>query len=340
MSFAPFVHLRVRSAYSLAEGAIKLDKLASLVSSMAMPAVAVTDRDNLFGVLEFAQYAAAAGVQPIVGCDVAILRDEESGGARTPQADWLALLAQNERGYLNLLHLTSAAHLRFKVGALAALPLQALEGHSDGLIALSGGATGALGCLLADRQEAAATHVLERFKDLFGDRLYIELQRHGDVVERRVEPMLLDLAYRHGLPLVATNDAHFTSADMFEAHDVLMCIAQGALHDDPNRRRLTPEHWLKPAAAMRGLFADLPEACDNTLAIARRCAYMPEPRSPILPRYPKLGGRSEGEALRDLAVAGLVALRDGNRLAANVPYPDYEARLAYEIDMIDRMGFF
>ncbi|TXL76713.1 DNA polymerase III subunit alpha [Vineibacter terrae] len=342
MSFAPFVHLRVRSAYSLAEGAIKLDKLASLTKSMMMPAVAVTDRDNLFGALEFGQYAAGAGVQPIIGCDLAIRREEEGGIAgaiKAPQADWLALLAQNEQGYLNLLHLVSAAHLRFKTGTLSAIPLGELEGHTDGLIALTGGAAGALGRLLADRQEVAAGHLLDRLKDLFPDRLYIELQRHGEAVERRVEPMLIDLAYSHSLPLVATNDAHFAAADMFEAHDVLMCIAQGTLHDDPNRRRLTPEHWLKPADAMRTLFADLPEACDNTLVVARRCAYMPEPRKPILPRYPKLGERSEGEALREMAETGLVALRDAGRLAEGIAFSEYEKRLAYEVAMIDRMGF-
>ncbi len=342
MSFAPFVHLRVRSAYSLAEGAIKVDKLAALIRDMAMPAVAVTDRDNLFGALEFGQYASNAGVQPIIGCDLAIRRDEEGGLAgvvKAPQADWLALLAQNERGYLNLLRLVSAAHLRFKTGALAAIPLAELEGHTDGLIALTGGAAGALGRLLADRQDAAATHLLERLKGLFGERLYVELQRHGDPVERRIEPALIELAYGHGLPLVATNDAHFATGDMFEAHDVLMCIAQGVLLDDPNRRRLTQEHWLKPADAMRTLFADLPEACDNTLVIARRCAYMPEPRKPILPRYPKLGNRSEGEALREMAEAGLVALRDAGRLAVEIPFEQYEKRLAYEVEMIDRMGF-
>jgi DNA polymerase-3 subunit alpha len=185
MTFAPFVHLRVRSAYSLAEGAIKLDKLASLAQSMRMPAVAVTDRDNLFGALEFAQYAASAGVQPIIGCDLAIRREEEggiAGAAKAPQADWLALLAQTERGYLNLLRLVSAAHLRFKTGTLASIPLAELEGHTDGLLALTGGATGALGRLLADRQDAAAVHLLERLRNLFGDRLYVEVQRHGDAV--------------------------------------------------------------------------------------------------------------------------------------------------------------
>ncbi len=342
MAFAPFVHLRVRSAYSLAEGAIKPDKLVGLARSLNMPAVAITDRDNLFGALEFAGYATKEGVQPVIGCDIAIRREEEGGpqvGTKLPQADWLCLLARNEAGYLNLMHLVSEAHLHHKTGALAALPFDVLASHAEGLIALTGGATGALGRLVGEGQEAAARQFLERLKTVFGDGLYVEIQRHGMDVERQVEAGLLTLAYDLDVPLVATNDAHFGDAKMFEAHDALMCIAQGARVDDTNRKRLTEHHHFKSADAMRALFADLPEACDNTLAIARRCAYMPEKRDPILPRYTKLQGRSEAEALREMARVGLEALRDGGRLAADIPYPDYEARLAYEVDMIERMGF-
>ena len=344
MSYAPFVHLRVRTAYSLAEGAIRIDELASLAKSMGMPAVAASDRDNLFGALEFAGYCAKSGVQPIIGADLAIRREEEgqgfgAGGTKAAQADWLCLLVQNEIGYLNLLHLVSEAHLHFKTGTLAALPISELEGRTDGLIALTGGASGALGRLLGDGQGAAATALTERLKALFPGRLYIELQRHGEPLQKRVEPLLLDLAYAHDLPLVATNDAHFGKAAMFDAHDALMCIAQGAHVEDTNRKRLTPEHHFKSAEEMRQVFADLPEACDNTVVIARRCAYMPEPRKPILPRYTKLEGRTEGEAMRDLSVRGLAELRDTGRLSREIDFADYEKRLDYELAMIDRMGF-
>ena len=138
---------------------------------------------------------------------------------------------------------------------------------------------------------------------------------------------------------MATNDVHFPKASMYEAHDVLLCIEQGAHIEDPNRRRLTPEHYFKPAAAMRELFSDLTEACDNTLVIAQRCAYMPAPRKPILPSYTKLKGRSEGEALRDLAKNGLVELKQANRLAENITFERYTERLTYELDMIEKMGF-
>ena len=342
MPIADFIHLKVRSAYSLTEGAIKLDKVVALAKAESMPAVAVTDRNNLFGALEFGQYAAKGGVQPIIGCDLGIRREDEGGIAnaqKLPSADWLTLLVQNERGYLNLMRLVSRVHLEFKTGSLTALPLDELEGHTEGLIALTGGPVGAIGRLLAAGQGPAAEHMLDRLQVLFGDRLYVELQRHGEEIERRIEPPLLDLAYARGLPLVAVNDAHFPKKSMYEAHDVLLCIEQGAHIDDPNRRRLTPEHYFKSATEMRQVFADLPEACDNTVQIARRSAYMPEPRKPILPRYTKLNDRTEAEVLRDMSRHGLEELKTLERLAPGIDYARYEERLTYELDMIVQMGF-
>jgi DNA polymerase-3 subunit alpha len=339
---ADFIHLKVRSAYSLTEGAIKLDKVVALAKAESMPAVAVTDRNNLFGALEFGQYAARGGVQPIIGCDLGIRREDEGGIAtaqKLPSADWLTLLVQNERGYLNLMRLVSRVHLEFKTGALTALPLAELEGHTEGLMALTGGPVGAIGRLLAAGQGPAAEHMLDRLQVLFGDRLYVELQRHGEEIERRIEPPLLDLAYKRGLPLVAVNDAHFPKKSMYEAHDVLLCIEQGTHIDDPNRRRLTPEHYFKSAAEMRQVFVDLPEACDNTVQIARRSAYMPEPRKPILPRYTKLNDRTEAEVLRDMSRHGLEELKALERLASGIDYARYEERLTYELDMIVQMGF-
>ena len=342
MAIADFVHLKVRSAYSLTEGANKVDKIVSLAKEAAMPAVAVTDHGNLFGALEFSQYSSGAGIQPIVGCDIAIRREDEGGIAtagKLPSIDWLTLLVQNEQGYLNLMRLVSRAHLDFKVGSLAALPLAEIDGHTDVLLAMTGSAGSALGRLIAAGQAPAATHLVERLARLFDKRLYVELQRHGEDGERRIEGSLLDLAYDKGLPIVATNDVHFPKKAMYEAHDVLLCIEQGAHIEDPNRRRLTPEHYFKSAAEMRALFADLPEACDNTLVVAQRCAYMPQPRKPILPRYTKLEGRSEGEALRDLARKGLEEWRAAGRLAEGIDFKTYQDRLVYELDMIEKMGF-
>jgi DNA polymerase III subunit alpha len=339
---ADFVHLKVRSAYSLTEGANKIETIVSIAKANAMPAVGVTDRNNLFGALEFAQYAAKGGIQPITGCELGIRREEGTGNAppgKIVPADWLTLLVQNEIGYRNLMRLVSRAHLEFKAGSLSALPLSELEGNTEGLLALVGYAGSALGRLLLAGQTPAAIHQLERLQSLFDGRLYLELQRHGEDAERRIEPALLDLAYERGVPLVATNDVHYPRAEMYEAHDVLLCIEQGAHIEDPNRRRLTPEHYFKSAAQMREAFADLPEACDNTLTIARRCAYMPMPRKPILPRYTKLGGRAEKDALQEMAETGLMALKDGGRLSADIEFKAYQDRLSYELNMIEKMGF-
>ncbi len=339
---ADFIHLKVRSAYSLTEGANKVDKIVSLAKEAGMPAVAVTDRNNLFGALEFSQYAAKAGIQPIVGVDLAIRREEEGGVAVASKlltVDWLTLLAQNEDGYTNLMRLVSRAHLDFKAGSTAALPFDELVGQTEGLLAFSGSPASALGRLLGAGQGPAAEHQLERLARLFDGRLYLEVQRHGEDNERRIEGPLIDLAYAKGLPLIGTNDVHYPKAAMHAAHDVLLCIEQGAHIDDPNRRRLSGEHYFKSAEQMREVFADLPEACDNTLVVAQRCAYMPEPRKPILPSYTKLKGRSEGEALRDLARGGLDELRTLGRLAANIEFAKYEERLVYELDMIEKMGF-
>ena len=342
MTIADFVHLKVRSAYSLTEGANKVDAVVALAKAQAMPAVAVTDRNNLFGALEFAQYASKAGIQPIMGCDLGLRREEEGGisaVSKLPSVDWLTLLVQNEQGYINLMRLVSRAHLEFKTGSIAALPLSELEGHSDGLLAFTGSASSGVGRLLLAGQAPAAAHMLERLQTLFDGRLYVELQRHGEDSERRIEAPLLDLAYARDLPLVATNDVHFPKASMYEAHDVLLCIEQGTHIDDPNRRRLTPEHYFKSAGEMRSVFSDLPEACDNTIAIAQRCAYMPEPRKPILPRYTKLGGRAEKDALKEMAEAGLATLKASGRLAEDVSLKKYEDRLSYELNMIEKMGF-
>jgi len=342
VALADFIHLKVRSAYSLTEGANKVDKIVSLAKDARMPAVAVTDRNNLFGALEFSQYAAKAGIQPIVGVDLAIRREEEGGVATTsklPTVDWLTLLAQNEDGYRNLMRLVSRAHLEFKTGSTAALPFDELVGQTEGLLAFSGSPASALGRLLGAGQGPAAEHQLERLAKLFEGRLYLEVQRHGEDNERRIEGPLVNLAYAKGVPLIGTNDVHYPKAAMHAAHDVLLCIEQGAHIDDPNRRRLTGEHYFKSAEQMREVFADLPEACDNTLVVAQRCAYMPEPRKPILPSYTKLKGRSEGEALRDLARGGLEELRTLGRLAADIEFAKYEERLVYELDMIEKMGF-
>jgi DNA polymerase-3 subunit alpha len=349
VAHADFVHLHVHTAYSLSEGAIRVGELAALCRRHRMPAVAITDTNNLFGGMDFSLAVAAVGVQPIIGCQLGIAGDEASPVGRSrPQAraDSIVLLVQNAAGYANLLRLLAAAHLDGGAAGAPQVPLAAVETHGQGLILLTGGPAGPVDRLLADGQPAAARAVLERLARAFPDRLYVELMRHGVADEAAIEARLLDLADRLSLPAVATNDVYFAAPDMFEAHDVLICIAEGALQTDPQRRRLTPEHWFKSAEEMARLFADVPEACANTVAIARRCAFMIEPRKPLLPSFPEGKGRSEPEILKEQAEAGLArrlercarlaALSAGEREEASAAY---RRRLAYELDVICAMGF-
>ncbi len=343
---AGFVHLRVHSAYSLSEGAIPVKELAELCRAEAMPAVAVTDTSNLFGALEFASACAEAGVQPIIGCLLGLRRSDSRAGNGHRAPDRVLLLVQSEAGYHNLIKLVSEAYLGTEGGEAPQVPLSSLGARAEGLIALVGAGDTAVGRLLAEGQIEAAETALSEFAGAFPGRLYVEIMRHGLEAESRTEPMLLDLAYRHDLPLVATNDVYFADASMFEAHDALICIAEGTYLDEPNRRRFTPEHRLKSAEEMQALFADLPEAVDNTLAIARRCAFMPEPREPMLPSYPTQAGRDEAEELRANAREGLarristqVYTSDMDEEARERAAKLYLQRLDYELNVIIEMGF-
>ena len=345
MSHADFVHLRVHSAYSLSEGALKIPELIGLCKAERMPAVAVTDTGNLFGVMEFAPAAARAGVQPIVGAQLGIRR-EDGGTGVSLAPDPLVLLVQDETGYGNLLGLLSKSFLETSGGEQPQVSLADLKDARAGLIALTGGAAGAIGRLLGDGQDPAARAMAERLAGIFDDRLYVELMRHGVTAEDNIEERLVSLAYELGLPLVATNEAFFADRGMFEAHDALLCIADGAYIAQSDRRRLTPEHYFKPAAEMRTLFADLPEAADNTLVVAQRCAFMPQTRDPILPVYTKLAGRSEIEALTELAEQGLeerlesrVFTEKMGAAARKTAAAPYRERLDYELGVIEQMGF-
>ncbi|MFO1068257.1 MAG: DNA polymerase III subunit alpha [Geminicoccaceae bacterium] len=349
MPHAPFVHLRVRSAYSLLEGSVRYDELVKECRSHAMPAVAVTDNGNLFGVMEFCAAAKKAGVQPIVGALVAVTPEEKRGGrqpVREPEPEHVVLLVKDAQGYASLLALMSEIYLDGDPSGPVQASLAQLETHAAGLILLTGGAGGPVGAALARGERAEARALLERLKAAYGDRLYVELQRHGLEREQQVEPDLVELAYALELPLVATNDVHFMEDRGYEAEDALICIAEGAQLAQTDRKRVTVEHRFKSAVEMQSLFADLPEAIANTLVVARRCAYMAPARQPILPSFPSEAGRSEDEELRVQARAGLE-----ERLQQVVYTPGldaaqkeeraapYRARLEFELDVIVQMKF-
>ncbi|MCQ3942301.1 MAG: DNA polymerase III subunit alpha [Alphaproteobacteria bacterium] len=339
-----FVHLHVHSSFSLLEGALTIARLAELAKADRQPALALTDTDNMFGALEFSEKMAGSGIQPIVGCALAIdfgddKRDPRLGGhlRKLPR---LVLLAAREDGYRSLMRLNSRAFLESPVGEAPHLKLDWLAGETDGLIALTGGPSGCLDIPVAAGQTEQAQARLERLADLFGDRLYIELQRHGTADEKRCEPVLIDFAHTHSLPLVATNEPFFAGAEDYEAHDALICIAEGRVLAESARRQLTPEHRFKTRAEMKTLFSDLPEALASTVEIAQRCSFRPRTHKPILPRF-TVGDEAVDEAaeLKKRAEEGLRQKIVRHGIAPDTSEDDYHKRLAFELDVIARMKY-
>ena len=333
-----FIHLRTHSEYSLLEGALRVKKLPALCADNKMPAMALTDKNNMFAALEYSVGMSGAGVQPIVGCQVDVTYVESRPGekARAPAA--VVLLAQTETGYENLMKLNSCLYID-NHDQLPQVTVDELAQYGADIICLTGGSTGPVGQLLQAGQKPAAQALMDRLAGIFGDRLYVELQRHpvdGGLpeAERLTERPFVEMAYAMGLPLVATNDVYFPASKMYEAHDALICIADGAYVDQQEgRRRLTPQHYFKSQAEMVTLFADLPEAVENTVEIAKRCAFQTYRRDPILPKF----ADDEIAELRRQAEEGL-----RYRLSIiphAVEVSEYEARLDFELKIIEGMGF-
>jgi len=340
MSNAPrFIHLRVHSEYSLLEGAVPVKKLVGLCLAQNMPAVAITDTNNMFAALEFSVTAQGAGVQPIVGCQISVAHDPAAVGERARPLAPLVLLAQDEAGYMNLMKLNSCLYID-KGGQLPQVTMDDLARHGDGLICLTGGPDGPVGRFLQAGQVPKARAMLERLAQIYPQRLYVEVQRHpgegGQTppAERLTEQGFVELAYDLDLPLVATNDVYFPDPGMYEAHDALICIAEGAYVDQQApRRRLTPQHCFKTEAEMCALFADLPEALENTVEIARRCAFAAQKRKPILPKF-------AGDEVAELRRQAREGLRDRLAVIAHAAsVADYGARLEFELGVIEQMGF-
>ena len=310
---------------------MRLKKLPDLVAKAEMPAVAVTETNNMFSALEAATGLAAKGIQPIMGMQVDLMHDPAAPGERPSRPAPIVLLAQDETGYEGLMRLNTCLYLS-RPDMAPQVTFEELEANAAGLICLSGGPDGAVGRLVAEGHEARAANVLGRLHGIFGDRLYVELQRH-----RQPEPterFHVEQAYARGLPLVATNDVYFPEPAMHEAHDAFLCIAEGAYVDQQApRRRVTPRHHFATPAEMAALFADLPEALENTVEIARRCAFKAYGRAPILPRF----ADDEVEELRRQAKEGLAARLAVIPHAASVE--EYERRLDYELGIIEGMGF-
>ncbi len=339
MPCAEFVHLRCHSAFSLAEGAIKVKDLVGLAAQHAMPAVALTDSGNLFGAMEFSLAAAKNGVQPIVGCQIRLVfhpddpRVREQSNNIYETSDCLVLLVQNEQGYKNLMKLVSHSYTNpHKNYALPVTTLDELKHLSEGLIALSGGHDGGINRLIVKKQLNDARAQLNRLHAIFKDRFYLEIQRHGLLEEAETEPFLLKMADELNMPIVATNNVFFASQDLYQAHDALLCIADGTYINVHDRRKVTPQHYFKSERDMRRLFADLPEALVNTIHIARRCSYLITPSKPMLPQFPTELG--EDEELRTQAIKGLVIRLENQVYRSDM---DEASRESFRKEYFDRL---
>jgi DNA polymerase III subunit alpha len=341
-----FVHLHVHSSYSLLEGAITIARLAELAKADHQPALALTDTDNLFGALEFSEKLASVGIQPVIGCALAVdFGDQEKGQGNSRAAreerPRLVLLAARGDGYRSLIRLNTRAFLESAENEPPQIKLAWLESECEGLIALSGGPCGPLDIALRTDQAKLARARCEILARAFRDRFYIEVQRHGMPAERAAEPALINLAYECGLPLVATNEPYFSGRDDYEAHDALLCIAEGRLLVETDRRQLTPEHCFKTRREMQELFADLPEATASTVEIAQRCAFRPRAQAPVLPRFSAKDGAliDESSELRTRARAGLQHRIEARGIASGHTLEEYEERLSFELDVIEGMKY-
>ncbi len=340
---ASFIHLHTHSAFSLAEGALPIGALRDVCVRATMPALAVTDTNNLFGALEASETLSAAGVQSITGMEVSICPEDlslpEGGPDGLPR---VVLLAQNEVGYRRLMALGSQGYLKPAVEGETCIHLQDLLEETAGLICLSGGPNGPVERLYALGRRPDAEALLDRLAAAFPQRLYLELQRHpsAEATDARGrypwEVAAVKAAYARDLPLVATNNVYFARADDHEAHDALLCIATGSYVSQEDRRRVSADHYFKSEREMLALFSDLPEACEATVEIAQRCAFRPRTHAPILPSF---AGDLEGEIaeLDRQAREGLKARLTAIELAAEESA--YWERLELELGIINQMGF-
>ena len=333
-----FIHLHVHTAYSILEGAIKMKELAKWAAEASMPAIAVTDTNNIFGAMDLADVAVKAGVQPILGCQLFVKYPEKEKNAfaeEKEQFDKVVVLVQNETGYLSLLQYFKLFYTaEGKVGT-PHLTFEELLSHSEGLICLTGGSEGILARPVLKGDMDYAFQLANRLKEAFGNRLYIEIQRHGTDKEQLSEEGFLKIAYDLNIPLVATNEAYFRTPDMYEAHDALLCIADKTFVAESDRRRVTPEHYLKSEEEMLELFKDLPEATLNTVEIAKRCFFLAGKKKPAFPNY-DCGGKTEDEKLAEMAEAGFEIRMQGRSEEERKKYHD---RLLYELGIIKTMGF-
>ncbi|MGQ0384020.1 MAG: DNA polymerase III subunit alpha [Gammaproteobacteria bacterium] len=331
-----FVHLRVHTEYSLVDGIVRVPRLMRAVSGAGMPAVGLTDHGNLFAMVKFHREAERQGIKPVIGADLWL---SEPGERVEPSR--LTLLAQASEGYRNLTRLVSRTYLEGQQSGRPLLKREWLDpGSTAGLIALSGAAEGDVGRALLARRTADAEALLAGWQGLFGDRYYLEVQRTGRAGDEEQVAAVLDLIARAPAPVVATNDVRFLEPAEFEAHEARVCIHGGWRLDDPGRPRLhSPEQYLKGPAEMRRLFADLPEAAENTVEIARRCSLPLSLGRVFLPAFVVPAGHTAAAELERLAGEGLATRLAQAGAAPGIAIESYRERLLCEHRVICDMGF-
>ncbi|MDC0073442.1 DNA polymerase III subunit alpha [Alphaproteobacteria bacterium] len=344
MSISQFIHLNLRTSFSLLEGALPIKKLVNLAIKNNMPALAITDSNNLFGALEFSETCIKNGIQPIIGISINLLSGK-SDLQKVQKFSKIILIAQNNEGYNNLLKLSSLSYIDNTDLDRPYITLNQLTENSNSLILLTGGMDGILYNLVEKGYDLEALNFLNYLNKFFKNKIYLEVQRHGEDIEKIIEPRVFDIALKGNFPIVATNEAYFENPSMYESHDALMCVAQGTYVDDMERKRITKSHYFKSSNEMINLFSDIPEAISNSLLIAKRCSFLVPKSNPILPKFIKKNNQDEKNELQIESEKGLIKrfdnfdINSNDELKNDGKYVLYKKRLDFELKVIKEMGF-
>lgn len=346
-----FIPLRNHTTYSLCKGAIKIPEIVERAGAYKLPALGIMDCQNLFAALEFSSACKKAGIQPILGCEMLINFDD---GTRKNMSNadienslaLLPLIAHNQQGYENLMYLVSHSFLNRQSGISPHITFDLLKEKSAGLIALSGGVEGPIGKLLAEDQDKKVADLISEFSQIFPSNFYIEITRHKTKAEEKLEAKFIELAFKHSLPLVATNDVYFLTREMHEAQDILTCVGQGRFFFDADRKKISEEQYFKNQQELEALFSDIPEAIENTVNIAKKCHVMAFERPPTLPKFSNEIGFDEAEELKKQSSEGL-RIRLERKFALEETFAskqkeievEYFARLDFELSVILKMNF-
>ncbi len=346
-----FIPLRNHTTYSLCKGAIKIPDLIDAAKAFKMAALGIMDSQNLFAALEFSSACKKAGIQPILGCEMLVNfsareqknlsnLDIENSLAQLP------LIARDEEGYKNLMFLVSHSFLNRKSGLSPHIDFALLKEKSAGLIALSGGVEGIIGKLLTSEQEKNLEEVIAELSRIFPQNFYIEITRHGTELENKLEEKFIELAFKHSLPLIATNDVYFLTREMHEAQDILTCVGEGKIFVEENRKKNSPEQFFKSQEELEALFSDIPEAIENSVNIAKKCHSMAFERGPTLPKFSNEENFSEENELKNQAAEGLKIRLARKFELEETPQEkraeiekEYFARLDFELSVIIKMNF-